>query len=100
MFFISGEGEGRKVFMGSLLFLRTQEPDRKMYVALASTQSELISQNTRCKTDNLDEIYLMALHTSLPSAVICTVWVQEMLMLCYNKALVEFSFKIKFRQIG
>ena len=23
MFFISGEGEGRKVFMGSLLFLRT-----------------------------------------------------------------------------
>jgi hypothetical protein len=60
MFFISGEGEGRKVFMGSLLFLRTQEPDRKMYVALASTQSELISQNTRCKTDNLDEIYLIA----------------------------------------
>ena len=73
MFFILGEGEGRKVTMSSLLFLKTQEPDRKMYVALASTQSELISQNTRCKTDNLDEIYLMALHTSLPSAVICTV---------------------------
>ena len=60
MFFISGEGEGRKVFMGSLLFLRTQEPHRKMYVALALTQSELISQNTRYKTHNLDEIYLIA----------------------------------------
>ena len=31
-----------------------------MYVALALTQSELISQNTIYKTHNLDEIYLIA----------------------------------------